>query len=153
LVVLEVGCGCFPVFSDSVTCDIDSRVRPVVVCDCHFLPFVDGVFGVVDMREVVEHLRSPFDVLCEVRRVLCVGGCLFLSTPNLRFLGFVFGRSGVVGHVFGWRDVELCNLFLLVGFVGVEVFYGDLVRFWRKSFLRFFSGRFGCHHLFVVGVK
>ena len=42
-------------------------------------------FDVVTMIEVLEHLSEPVGALTEIRRVLCPGGSLFLTTPARRW--------------------------------------------------------------------
>jgi SAM-dependent methyltransferase/uncharacterized protein YbaR (Trm112 family) len=84
------------------------------------LPFMDGVFDVIVLSEIIEHLVDPDDALDEAIRVLRPGGSLFLSTPNLAAwfnrvlllagvqpvftevsLRRIYGRPGteVVGHL------------------------------------------------------
>jgi len=50
------------------------------------LPFADGVFGVVVLKHVVEHLPHPQRAIAEVGRVTAPGGILLLATPNLSSL-------------------------------------------------------------------
>ena len=47
------------------------------------LPFEDGVFGVVIIKHIVEHLPHPGKAIAVIGRVLSPGGSLILSTPNL----------------------------------------------------------------------
>lgn len=47
------------------------------------LPFADGEFSVVNLAQVIEHLRDPDRLLEEINRILRPGGNLVLSTPNL----------------------------------------------------------------------
>ncbi len=57
--------------------------------------------------EVIEHLTDPHTVLRELRRVLKLGGCLFLTTPSAR---------GLAARVYGARWREAANPFHLVLF-------------------------------------
>jgi 2-polyprenyl-3-methyl-5-hydroxy-6-metoxy-1,4-benzoquinol methylase len=50
------------------------------------LPFKDGVFGVIIIKHVVEHLPHPECAIAEIGRVTAPGGTLILSTPNLSSL-------------------------------------------------------------------
>ena len=50
------------------------------------LPFTDGMFGVVIIKHVVEHLPHPEKAIAEIGRVTSLGGTLILSTPNLSSL-------------------------------------------------------------------
>lgn len=47
------------------------------------LPFDDETFDYVVLAETIEHVKNPYDVIAELRRVLKVGGKLILSTPNI----------------------------------------------------------------------
>lgn len=47
------------------------------------LPFASGVFNVVIIKHIVEHLPNPEQALYEIGRVTAPGGILVLSTPNL----------------------------------------------------------------------
>ncbi|MGC8856260.1 MAG: class I SAM-dependent methyltransferase, partial [Anaerolineae bacterium] len=47
------------------------------------LPFANGVFGVVIIKHIVEHLPHPAKALAEISRVTAPGGLLILATPNL----------------------------------------------------------------------
>jgi len=47
------------------------------------LPFADGVFEMVIIKHVVEHLPDPERAITEIGRVTAPGGILILSTPNL----------------------------------------------------------------------
>ena len=47
------------------------------------IPFADGIFGVVIIKHIVEHLPNPEKAIAEVGRVTAPGGILILATPNL----------------------------------------------------------------------
>jgi len=47
------------------------------------LPFADGVFNVVIIKHIVEHLPNPEKAINEIGRVTMKGGSLILATPNL----------------------------------------------------------------------
>ncbi len=47
------------------------------------LPFEDNSFDYILLVEVIEHLKNPYDVIRELRRILRPGGGLILSTPNI----------------------------------------------------------------------
>lgn len=56
------------------------------------LPYDDGMFDVVVMTEVIEHLLYPWEVVREIRRVLRPGGTLLLSFPNFLNLPWLLIR-------------------------------------------------------------
>ena len=47
------------------------------------LPFEDGIFNVVIIKHIVEHLPQPEKAIAEIGRVTESGGILILATPNL----------------------------------------------------------------------
>lgn len=47
------------------------------------LPFDDNSFNFIVLAEVIEHLKNPYDVVKELKRILKPGGKLILSTPNI----------------------------------------------------------------------
>jgi ubiquinone/menaquinone biosynthesis C-methylase UbiE len=50
------------------------------------LPFPSGIFGVVIIKHVVEHLVDPGRAISEIGRVVAKDGIVLLSTPNLKSL-------------------------------------------------------------------
>ena len=51
------------------------------------LPFEDGAFDLVLCAETIEHVRDVQLLLSEIRRVLCPGGTLAVTTPANRSIG------------------------------------------------------------------
>jgi SAM-dependent methyltransferase len=47
------------------------------------IPFANGVFDVVIIKHIVEHLPDPEKAIREIGRVTAPGGILILATPNL----------------------------------------------------------------------
>jgi len=81
--VLDIGSGGSSYekfFPNRITVDIDPARKPDVVADAHNLPFKDGEFEVVLSTEMLEHVKDPFQVERELRRVTSLGGVLILST-------------------------------------------------------------------------
>ena len=56
------------------------------VASAESLPFADGIFGIIVIKHVVEHLPHPEKAIGELGRVMAPGGCLILATPNLSSL-------------------------------------------------------------------
>ena len=97
--VLDIGCGeaetvrlltklgyCVVGVDVSLEILLESKMRyseaSFVQQDFTFqLPFADGSFELVLCLEVFEHLFSPKDLSCEIRRVLVPGGTLICSVP------------------------------------------------------------------------
>lgn len=81
--VLDIGSGgssYSKFFPNRLTVDIDPLRKPDIVADAHNLPFKDGEFEVVLSTEMLEHVKDPFQVERELRRVTSPGGILILST-------------------------------------------------------------------------
>ncbi len=125
---------------------IEERGLDVRYCDIERepIPYGTASFDVVLFNELFEHLRiNPIRTLSEVRRVLRVGGTLFLSTPNLRSFrglrnlvlhnrghassGGVFEQYskletlGHMGHVREYTSREVVEFLDLSGFEVEEV--------------------------------
>lgn len=84
--VLEIGPG--EAAFDRKHCDyvginVVARGTTDVFADGQFLPFRDASFDAVIATEVIEHVRFPYRLLDEVRRVLKPSGRVLLSTPNV----------------------------------------------------------------------
>jgi len=56
----------------------------LATADAHRLPFVDGCFRTVFIRDLLHHTQDPAGVLGEAVRVLAEGGVLHLIEPNAR---------------------------------------------------------------------
>ncbi len=95
---LDIGCG--PGSSvrvakdfgwDAVGVDIDTKLielgRKKLDVDIRNIPllqsnFDSNQFDFIRLRDVIEHLPNPYDVLLEVKRLLVPGGYALISTPN-----------------------------------------------------------------------
>lgn len=102
-------------FPNRLTVDIDPLRKPEIVADAHNLPFRDNEFEVVLCTEVLEHVKNPFKVEEEIRRVTKPGGMLILSTRfvfPLHDTPHDFWRFTKYGlkEIFGkWEIIELKN--------------------------------------------
>jgi SAM-dependent methyltransferase len=57
------------------------RTRPDVFADACRLPFADGIFDAVVLKDVLEHIADPDAALAEIARALRPGGQLILWIP------------------------------------------------------------------------
>jgi len=92
-------------FPNRLTVDIDPARNPEIVADAHALPFADGEFETVLCTEVLEHVKNPFQVVSELRRVLKPGGMLVLSTR------FVYPLHDVPHDYFRYTKYGMQELF------------------------------------------
>jgi SAM-dependent methyltransferase len=83
-------------FAQEITRKLDNKIKEKVgfiKSDARFLPFQDGIFDVVFMIDVVEHL-TPDELdqsLQEIRRVLKDDGRFIIHTmPNLWYYKFIY---------------------------------------------------------------
>jgi 2-polyprenyl-3-methyl-5-hydroxy-6-metoxy-1,4-benzoquinol methylase len=150
--LLDVGCGdgtlCLMVGEEARRCiGVDGAMPALrkaaaqglaVQCadfNAAHLPYRDGAFDAASCLDVLEHVLDPRHLLRELARVLEPGGVLILTTPNIRYYGFVLtllrGRfpptSGDPGgydgghlHYFTFADVR--SLLGEAGFAAIEEF-------------------------------
>jgi SAM-dependent methyltransferase len=57
------------------------RTRPDVFADACMLPFAEGIFDSVILKDVLEHIGDPEAALAEIARTLRPGGRLMLWMP------------------------------------------------------------------------
>ena len=130
----------------SATALAQARARGLLVVqggvDSAGLPFPDGCADVVIMSELIEHLVDTDAAVDEVRRVLCPGGVLLLSTPNLAAW---FNRGLVcLGIQPVFSEVSLRGIY---GRPGHEV-VGHLRLFTRRALVEFLTARgFRCERV------
>ncbi len=103
------------------------------------LPYQDGVFNVVIIKHIVEHLPDPALALREIGRVTEPGGTLILATPNLdsalkpwkgdRWIGYQDPT-----HISLKRPTEWLELVRRGGFTPLKVFSDG---FWDVPYIRY----------------
>jgi SAM-dependent methyltransferase len=81
--VLDIGCGTNKV-AGAVGMDINPRTNADVIHDLDDLPypFADNEFDAVIGRHVIEHVRDPLAVMCEIHRITRNGGIVKLVAPH-----------------------------------------------------------------------
>ena len=63
------------------------------------LPYRDGVFGIVIIKHIIEHLTNPGQAILEIARVTKSTGILILATPNLDSLLKPLKREKWIGYL------------------------------------------------------
>jgi len=82
--ILELGCGEFPLFKDSVKVDI-SGVNGCIVANCNYpLPIKEN-FDTIIALELVSHLWDIDTFLKECHRLLKPDGKMIISSPNVKY--------------------------------------------------------------------
>jgi SAM-dependent methyltransferase len=81
--VLDIGCGTNKT-PGAIGMDVNPRTDADVIHDLDDLPypFVDDQFDEVIGRHVIEHVRDPMGVMCELHRITRNGGIVRLVTPH-----------------------------------------------------------------------
>jgi 2-polyprenyl-3-methyl-5-hydroxy-6-metoxy-1,4-benzoquinol methylase len=103
------------------------------------LPFEDGVFNVVIIKHIVEHLPSPEKAINEIGRVTAKGGYLILATPNLGSLLKPWKGEKWIGyqdptHISLKQPLEWLTLIQNAGFELSRVFADG---FWDVPYIRY----------------
>jgi ubiquinone/menaquinone biosynthesis C-methylase UbiE len=103
------------------------------------LPFADGVFNVVIIKHIVEHLPDPEKAIHEIGRVTVSGGCLILATPNLGSLLKPWKGDKWIGyqdptHISLKQPQEWLKLIQDAGFELIRVSSDG---FWDVPYIRF----------------
>jgi SAM-dependent methyltransferase len=81
--VLDIGCGVNKV-PGAIGMDINPHTAADVIHDLDDLPypFADDEFDEVIGRHVIEHVRDPMAVMCELHRITRAGGIIKLVAPH-----------------------------------------------------------------------
>jgi SAM-dependent methyltransferase len=102
------------------------------------LPYGDGVFNVVIIKHIVEHLPDPRKALREIGRVTEKGGHMILATPNLDSLLKPWKGDKWIGyqdptHISLKRPTEWVSLVEECGFDLFDIFSDG---FWDVPYVR-----------------
>jgi 2-polyprenyl-6-hydroxyphenyl methylase/3-demethylubiquinone-9 3-methyltransferase len=92
------------------------------------LPYEEATFDAALCLEVIEHVVDPRALVREIARVLRPGGSLYLSTPNIRFVGYL--RQLILGGRFPLTSDDP------VGFHGGHIHFftfDDVARLLREA--------------------
>lgn len=132
MLILDIGCG--EIGLGDVNCDIKQPDRiPLnfVLCDAQKLPFKNCCFSEIETHHVIEHVINPFLFLAEIKRILVIGGKLFLICPHRFSSGakneghiHFFNRAWFAKYLIGCRASPIILLHLLVYNIKIE---------WRKT--------------------
>lgn len=120
--ILDIGCGLgvyvrkFREFSDRVYgIDIDEKrlkkgaetTPGLMLAVGEHLPFRDGLFDVIVLNEVIEHVQDDAATLAEAERILAPGGRIVIYAPNRLY---PFETHGIyVGSRFVFGNIPFIN--------------------------------------------
>jgi SAM-dependent methyltransferase len=82
--VLDVGAGGRRIVPQVITVDACPYPGVSIVGDVHRLPLADNSFDCVFCTGVLEHVRDPWQVVREIKRVLKPGGIIHLDAPFMQ---------------------------------------------------------------------
>jgi SAM-dependent methyltransferase len=121
------------------------RGMNAVVADAEDLDFPQSSFDIVLMRHVIEHLRSPRQVVRKVQGILKVGGMLVLALPNAACVERpIFGRYwmgfDVPRHLFTFDVGLIGRLLASEGFSVTSVRHEGVPNNWIGSLSYIFGG-------------
>lgn len=81
--MLNIGSGVKHVDDNVFNVDVYPYEQVQIVADGAHLPFKDGTVDLILCESVLEHVREPYQVIAEIRRVLKPGGYAYISVPFL----------------------------------------------------------------------
>lgn len=149
-------------FPNRLTVDIDPTRKPEIVADAAHMPFKDGEFEVVLCTEMLEHVKDPFQVEREIRRVTKTGGILILSTRFVFPLHdtphdyWRFTKYGLQEIFKEWEIVELkseTKNFSTIGALLQRISFQSQLRFNKITKLKLLSSAWFLDHLNFLTVK
>jgi len=107
--VLEIGCGDVPIFTNSLRVDIRKTAAVSIIADARFLPFKKEIFHHVYSSHTIEHFSHndvPF-VLKEWIRIMKHGGVIEIRCPDLRARALIFFLKPTlhnIHNIYGKQD-------------------------------------------------
>jgi len=82
--VIDVGAGGNPIHQDAVTVDISEESGAQIIAQIENLPLADNSLDGLASCGVIEHLKNPWKVAAEMKRVVKPGGYLYAEMPLLQ---------------------------------------------------------------------
>lgn len=144
---LDVGCG----ENKRGVIGVDVRKTPLVdvVCDAHYLPFIDGVFDGCYAYALLEHVDNPIKVLKEINQVLKPKAWLKVLVPtdsrlrsdyisdilslNFKHVFHVYRSMKAGEHKWQYKEASLKKLLASTAFKFVSVEYPASPWVWGRK--------------------
>lgn len=83
---ISVDIGAGPLKRANIALDLTPTATTDIVADALHLPFRDQSVGFVYSAHCIEHVKDPFLMLSEIRRVLKVGGMIEVHYPRWKYV-------------------------------------------------------------------
>ncbi len=118
--------------------DIMPQSREIIYLDItEPLPFADGTFSCIFSEHLIEHIsyESAVTHLQECYRVLCSGGRIRISTPNLEFLINLYTSSQKTGAQQKYMEWTVKNCFPGAGVYNEAFVVNNFLRSWDHKFI------------------
>jgi len=172
--ILNVGCGEDKYGSDRIDKIESKNTTCVQDIEEIGLPYKDNEFDEVYSRCVLEHMKNPFNLILEMKRVCKPNGKIIVITDNAFWIqrhehGFTnFPEySGSDKHYYLFHYSHLKNLFEEAGIKVIDGGYKEFECFPQekglsstslksklfRKFICFFSKRKGSPHVWIRGTK
>ena len=103
-IILNLGSGIRSVRRDVINIDFYPFTNVDIVADITKLPFCDNSVDAVICESVLEHVKNPWAIIQEMKRVLKPGGIVYLSVP------FVTGFHSSPNDYYRWSKQGLREL-------------------------------------------
>lgn len=103
------------------------NVKSIYIGELKQLEFPNNHFDAIYCAQVLEHLKSPLELLGEINRILRSGGIFYVDVPNYRTLPVLLGRDDWYmnhppQHVNYFTSSTMTKLFERAGFFVEELY-------------------------------
>ncbi|MFX0136787.1 MAG: class I SAM-dependent methyltransferase [Candidatus Hodarchaeota archaeon] len=124
--ILDLGSGGKKLKEGIINLDLDIFDHVQVVGDAHYLPFIDEIFDLIIITAVLEHVKYPEQVVCEIERCLKEEGMVYAQVPFLQgyhadpndYQRYTIAGLKVLFSAFNEQEVGVC-----VGPISVLAWY------------------------------
>lgn len=137
---LDIGCGCGALLKAARQKGyIISGVEPSITCrnnlkeelqieiheDIKNIGFQEGSYSVITLKQVIEHLSDPKEVIEQAYKLLKPNGLLWIATPNTNGFGMSLMKASHPsyqrGHIVMFNKDNISRLLSNVGFKNIKI--------------------------------
>ena len=104
------------------------------------IPFESNQFDFITLTSVIEHIKSPKNLLIEIRRVLNKDGYLIITTPNFKYSHKIFFDDPT--HVKPYTNKSIVKILNFYGFEVIKTvpfLVNKSAWFWKMPFSFFLA--------------